>query len=56
MNSRTHCPVCNNKLERVTEEEKKRLHGKKYEDEDVFWCPLCKEYVYEEDFLYNTEE
>lgn len=50
------CPTCGQQLETVTEQEKQAVYGKKYDDEDVFWCPKCKEYILEEDFLYNSEE
>jgi len=48
------CPTCNCRLEKITDEEKK-LIPKKFDDEDVYWCPSCKEYLLEEDILFNPE-
>jgi hypothetical protein len=28
----------------------------KFEDEVVWWCPECKEFYTEEDFLFTTED
>lgn len=51
------CPTCAHKLEEVSQEEATRLMGGcKDSDEEIWFCPECREYIFEEDFLYNTEE
>jgi uncharacterized protein with PIN domain len=55
MNTNMRCPTCGSHLKRVEKEEKDRL-PLDYPDEDVYYCLICCEYIYEADFLFNTEE
>jgi uncharacterized protein with PIN domain len=51
------CPTCGCHLRAVVGQEKKEIILKypKWDDEEVWHCLRCKEYIFEEDFLFITE-
>lgn len=50
------CPTCGTILREIRKELDKRLSGLRDINEKVWFCPKCKIHLFEEDFLYSTEE
>lgn len=58
-----NCPTCFSKLKSKYEAPRgayatreSKVGQPKYPDELVYWCPKCKMLIFEEDFLFTTQE
>jgi hypothetical protein len=58
------CPTCFSKLKSGREAPLEMMDPQfgaqngvpRYPDELVYWCPKCKMLIFEEDFLFTTQE
>lgn len=53
MEDKVVCPICGYELDEVDDYDKSKLLSP---DELVWWCSQCCDFIFEEDFFYNTEE